>query len=349
MDDVVVQHVAGAVGVDVDRPARIGQHHDCIIDNDVVLGAAGGVDVVDRNPIGVIAVDQVIANDAVLNAVAVDRPAPAVGPGAESVVVEGVVLDQGMGNQPRLSLAQVAVEMDARAGIMEDGIAPHHRAVATVGDVDAVGVLGARGAVVLDGDAVAEGGVDAHVAGVADDVVADDDIVVDLGGDAAVHRVVGILHREAVDDDPARPLHVDTLGRLVVAIADDRPGLAAEGDGVAGGAALLAIPANDEAGVAAGAGDDGVPRLHDGDGVLERFPWGRCRAIRAIVARWRDVIRAEQHAILQQIDLRPVRADITHGCSIVTDGRFAAICARALVSRARERAGDDSPDAGIIL
>ena len=87
---VVEDAVVGRVVLDVHRPARVVGLQDGVVDHQVAAGAAAAVDAVEADARGVVLVEEVVADDRVLDAVAVDPRAA-----AEAVVVDDVVLDEG--------------------------------------------------------------------------------------------------------------------------------------------------------------------------------------------------------------------------------------------------------------
>src|SRR5262249_37627364 len=155
---------------------------------------------------------------------------------ALAVVVDDVVLDQRAGDDTIPAVAEVAVHVNAGLRITKDGIAADYRAVAAVGDIDAV--LGDRATddVVLDQRVVGETGEDAPGRGGIDGVVLDGDVVVGHRPDAATgDRAARVVDAEAVDDDVARPFQVDAVGCRRVAGTDHCPGVGLELDRVGGG------------------------------------------------------------------------------------------------------------------
>jgi hypothetical protein len=204
----------------------------------------------------VVAVEQVVAEDRVLHAVAVDA-----GAARHAVVEDDVVLDQGARDDAVAALAQVSVHVDA-VGV----VAPHHVAaddgpVAAVRDIDPVLGLRAGHHVVLDQEVVAEASENAPAAVEVAGIAADDHVMVQDRADAGA-RNAG--HGEALDHDVARPFEVDAVLRGRVLGVDDRSGLAPEGDGIGRGPARGQV----EARVVPGPHDHQVAGAHRVRGLL---------------------------------------------------------------------------------
>src|SRR5579862_9685509 len=72
IEDVVEHGVARRAGVDVDAPAPVGGIDDGVVDHQVVHRAGGAVNLIEADAAGVIIVEQVVAYDAVGDAVHVD-------------------------------------------------------------------------------------------------------------------------------------------------------------------------------------------------------------------------------------------------------------------------------------
>src|SRR5262249_46290765 len=155
--DVVEDDLARGAVLDVQTPAAVAGENDRVVDDHVVVGRLGSVDLVERNAAGMLVIDQVVAENGVLHAVAVDSGAAVRG----RVVVDDVVLDQGPGDDAGAALADVAIHMDAAAGVAEDRVAAHGRVDAAIAHVDAVLLHRVAAGVVFDEDVVGEAGEDA--------------------------------------------------------------------------------------------------------------------------------------------------------------------------------------------
>ncbi len=106
---------------------------------------------VERDAAGVAAVDQVVADDRIGDAVHVDAAAAGL-----AVLVDDVVLDQRAGDDPIVTLREIAVHVDAVGIVVMTDVAADHRPVAAVAMVDPVLLHRTVGLVVLDHDVVAE-------------------------------------------------------------------------------------------------------------------------------------------------------------------------------------------------
>ena len=115
-------------------------------------------------------VDQVVPEDRVLDAVAIDR-----GPAAESVVVDDVVLDQGVGNDAVAARADIPVHVDAAGAVPPARVPANDGIVAAVREIDPVLGYRARRDVVLDQDVLAEAGEDSPAPVLVARVVLNDD------------------------------------------------------------------------------------------------------------------------------------------------------------------------------
>ena len=61
--------IARAAATDVDGPARVGRHHNRVVDDDVVLRPLGAVRLEKDDAAGMVAVKQVVGNGRILHAV----------------------------------------------------------------------------------------------------------------------------------------------------------------------------------------------------------------------------------------------------------------------------------------
>src|SRR5262249_41161856 len=105
---------------------------DGVVDDDVARARPAGSYLVQGNAEALVAVDQIVADGRVLDPVAVDA--------VLAVVVNLVVLDQGIGHQALAAFADVAIHVDADEVIVVNDAAAHDSAVDSARQVDAVSV-----------------------------------------------------------------------------------------------------------------------------------------------------------------------------------------------------------------
>ena len=229
-----------------------------------------------------IAVEEIVAEDRALHAVAVDA-----GAAAEPVVVDRVGLDEGARDDAVTALAHVAVHVDAAGVIAPHDVAADHGPVAAVADVDPVLGLGARHHVVLDQEVVAEAGEDAPASVGVARVATDDDVMIQDRADAGARDS---RHREALDHHVAGAFEVDAVWRDRILRVDDRVRLCLERDRIAGRPAGRQI----ETRVVAGPHGHEVAGADRIGGLLQRAPGVGRRAGGGIVSVGIDVEGAER-------------------------------------------------------
>ena len=161
---------------------------DGVVDDGIAGGGRRRVLLEQGNAGTLIAVDQVVLDQRVLNAVGVDAGAAAGG-----VAVDAVVFDNRASDNPAAALADIAVDHDPAAGVVEDCIAGDRRADGRVGDVDPVLQVGGGNAVAGDEGIVREAGGDAPGAGPDHGVAGDGHIGVANGADAGGAMVPSAL------------------------------------------------------------------------------------------------------------------------------------------------------------
>ncbi len=136
--DVIANDMAGPTS-EIDRPAAVTRHHDGVVDDAIVFRLFGAVDAVEGDPARMIVVNQIVAKDGILNAVAIDS-----GAAASTVVVDHVAFDDGTGDDSVSPLADISVHVDAALPVGPRDIAKDQGAIATVADVDPVLFHGTR-------------------------------------------------------------------------------------------------------------------------------------------------------------------------------------------------------------
>lgn len=237
VEDVVAYPVAGGAILDVEGPSAIVGNDDCVVVDEVACRGRATVDSVERDPAGVILVQQIVANDGVLDPIHVDAGAPSC-----AVAEDDVVLDHGPTDDAVSALRGISVHMDTVGAIVPDPIASDRRPITAIADIDTVFITTVGGVIRLDQQVVAEAGEDTPPSIAIQAVTAQGDVLAENGADSGSRPTVDM---QALHKKVAGTLEVDPVGgtRIVAVDLDGFAGKCLYGDGERGSAGSRKVSA----------------------------------------------------------------------------------------------------------
>ena len=289
--NVVEDDRTGAAVHDFKRRHAVSFNH-CVVDDHVVNQCAARVTLEQADALVLVVVDQIIFDDRILEAVAVDRR-----PAGCAVVIDNIVGDQEPSHNAIVALAGVTIDMDAAVGVSVNDVSDDLVVAGRIGDVNSVLPDGIGGNVALDQTVTAVARIKPPLAHSVDVVVQDLEVVAFGQTDASASDVPTVIGDSgAFDGDEITVFNVDRVAGGAVGRGDIRPGLKIEDDrrrGRAGGAGHL------KTGVGAGFDHDGIPRFNTIGRLLKRREGVGCGSPAvAVAAAGRDKVGSAQQTPL---------------------------------------------------